>query len=156
MFYIVQVDNALNDLHEAELIKFEGTSILPSQMCFIVARNFISIKTFTFFNLYLNDSVSEDIGCLLQVLCTCPDASSNFNFRNGDKQHLFKIASDPRLRFPLKDSKLSEPWKKLFLLLQVCLQSDLADIYDHLPPSVSAEAKSVCTFLQRLLKCNKK
>ncbi len=144
---------ALDDLKEAELIHLQEKSIVPSQMCLIVARNFISIKTFSYYNLHLSKEVSEDIDSLLQVICSCPESKSNFNFRNGDKQHLFKIASDSRLKFPLKDTKLDEPWKKLFLLLQVWLQSDLADIYEQLPPSVSAEAKTIREFLLRQLKC---
>lgn len=119
----------------------------------VVARNFISVKTFTYFRLHLNQEAADDTGCLLQVLCACPDSKSQFRLKNGTKQHMFKIANHPLLRFPLKDAKQNELTKKLFLLCQVNLQSDLIEVYEHLPSNIKAEAKEVCEHLQRLLKC---
>lgn len=153
LYFAVQVVGAINELVEATLIQVSNSEIVPSPLSSAVAKNFISIKSFKYFNLHLNSEVSEDIGCLLQILCACPDSIDRFRFRKGDKQHLLKIAAESGIRFPLQGTKLTETWKKIFLLLQVNMQSELIDALDHLPSNLKSEAQAIGEFIHRLLKC---
>lgn len=136
------IKQAIGELSTAGLIT-SNLEATPTGL--LVANNFISLETFKYFSLRVNESCVREAPDFLELICACPEVQAQFPIRHGDKEHLFKLSSDPRLRFPSSS--------KPCLLLQASLQHDLQEVITHLPPRLRTEMDSICQDLTHILKC---
>lgn len=118
-----------------------------------MARNFIKFKSVKDLSKSTLKNVVE-MSDLLRVICQCTEAVNEI--RSGDKTLLHKIASDPRLAFPIAGkSNYWESWKKRFLLIQISLQSELVEFEEKLTPIQRSDQQSILESSIRVVKCKK-
>lgn len=142
VYYLEIIKEAVDELLEAGLIT-SNLEATPTGL--LVANNFTSLETFNYFSFRVNESSVKEASDLLELTCGCPEIQKQYPIRHGEKQHLYKLSSDPRLRFPtlLKPS----------LMLQAALQYDLQETTTHLPSKLRTEMDSICQSLNHILKC---
>lgn len=136
------IKEAVDELIKAGLIT-SNLEATPTGL--LVANNFISLETFNYFSLRVNESCVQEASDLLELICGSPEIQKQHPIRHGDKEHLYKLSSDPRLRFPTS--------LKASLLLQASLQYDLQETIAHLPSKLRTEMDSVCQSLYHTIKC---
>ena len=149
----------LNDLKITGTIDLEDEEIIKSTpLGQSLARYFIKIKSLK--DLLKNSYTDKtEIFDLLHLLTQNSELLSKIDFRVGDKVLMTKIASDPRLNFPLPGKEKGtgkgawESWKKPFLLIQVALQSELTEFEGKLTPIQRSDQQFFLDQSCRLLKC---
>lgn len=68
---------------------------------------------------------------------------------------LQKVAASSVLNFPLAGKVDWDAWKKPFLLIQVALQSELAEFEAKLTPSQRSDQQTCINSASRLIKCKR-
>ena len=142
----------MNELKKLGIIDYDGDVIRSTQLGQAMARNYIKFKRI---KEILNNPLSNnaEISNLLRLISQSPE--SVLEIRGGDKALLSKIASNPRLTFPIPGkSNYWEPWKKSFLLMQIALQCELAEFEGKLTPIQRSDQHSIIENSIRVLKCN--
>lgn len=150
----------LNNLKSNGTINIDGQeNITSTPLGQSMARYFIKIRGLK--DLIKNSYTTQtEIFDLLLILVKNSELLCKIDFRNGDKVLLTKISADPRLTFPLpgkgKSKGAWESWKKPFLLIQIALQSELAEFEGKLNPIQRSDQQFCFDQSCRLLKCKLK
>jgi ATP-dependent DNA helicase HFM1/MER3 len=148
---LASIDLYLNELAQSGIIEYDRSDIRITKLGHAMARNFIKFKSVKDLSKSTLKNVVE-ISDLLRVICQCTEAVNEI--RSGDKTLLHKIASDPRLAFPIAGkSNYWESWKKHFLLIQISLQSELVEFEEKLTPIQRSDQHSILESSIRVVKC---
>lgn len=143
----------LNELKAHKVIDFDGSEISPTPIGKALANNFIRFKSFKELSKHSPLNCYE-ISALLRIVCENPEICNQSDLKGGDKVVLQKVASNPHLLFPLPDGKIGwDAWKRPFILIQVALQSELAEFETKLTPNQRADQERFIEASIRLMKC---
>lgn len=117
-----------------------------------MARNFIKFKSLKEL-LKANFTEITEISDILKLISQNSEITNQISFKSGDKILLQKIASNSELIYPIPGKLNWDVWKKPFLLIQVALQSELAEFEAKLTPLQRSDQQSCIENAARLIKC---